>query len=149
MLRSVSAGGSDALAGADRIPVQLRNAVDEAVEQLGRLVRLAIPMLIFGRILEPEVGAEIHERDAARDDVRGERLARAMRQGGEDEVDAVQHARLETLDPNVGIGQREMRMDVGQTLSSLTVAEQPSGAKRGMRRAQAQQLYADETRSTE
>ena len=91
--------------------MQLRNAVDEAVEQLGRLMRLAIPALIGRGVVEAEIGAEIDEGDAARDDVGGERLRLAVGQGGEDEADAVQRRRRETLDRQPGIGQSEMGMD--------------------------------------
>ena len=53
----------------------------------------------------------------------------AVRQGGEDQADAVQRRRLEPLDPRAGIGQSEMRMHVGQRRAGLAVAEQPGGAE--------------------
>ena len=77
-------------------------------------MRLAVPALIAGGVVQPEVGAEVDEGDAARDDLRRDRLALAMGQGGEDQADAVQRRGLEPLDPRAGIGKSEMRVDVRQ-----------------------------------
>ncbi len=53
-------------------------------------MRLAVPALVVCRVVEPEVGAEIDEGDAAVEDRRRDRLAVPMRKRGEDEIDAVE-----------------------------------------------------------
>ena len=48
------------------------------------------------------------------------------------EVDPVQRRRLEPLDNRAGIGEGEMRMDVGERRAGLAVTEQPHGPDRRM-----------------
>ena len=98
----VAARGRDRLRAADRLAIELGNAVDELAEQLRRLVRMAVPALVGRGVVEPEVGAEIDERDAAIEDCAGEPLAVPVRQSGEDEVDAVEIASSKLLDAASG-----------------------------------------------
>ena len=48
---------------ADCLAVELGDAVDELAEQLRRLVRMAVPALVGRGVIEPEIGAEIDERN--------------------------------------------------------------------------------------
>ena len=83
--------------------------------------------LVAGRVVQPEIGAEVDERNAPGNDLRRDRLAVAVRQRGEDEAGAVQRCGLKPLDPRAGIGQSEVRMHVGQRRAGLAVAEQSGG----------------------
>ena len=59
-------------------------AMSAVMSWLGRPMRLVIPALVAGGVVQAEIGAEIDEGDAARDDFRRDRLAVAVRQSGED-----------------------------------------------------------------
>ncbi len=48
----------------DRLPVELREAVDELGQPLGAGVCLGVPPLVGGRVLEPEVPAHVHDLHA-------------------------------------------------------------------------------------
>ena len=147
--RRIATGRGDCAGGADRIAMQLRDAVDEAAEQVRRLVLLIVPALIGGRVVQPEIGAEIDEGDVARQDIGGNRLGLAMRERGEDEIDSVERIRLKPFDGRPRIGERKVRMDIGKRRPGLAVAEQPDRIKCGVARAEPQQLRADEPRGSQ
>ena len=62
--------------------------------QVGPRVGLAIPALIVGGAAKAEVGAKVDQRHARRQQIVGQPLGFAMRQGGEDQVAARQQRRV-------------------------------------------------------
>ena len=144
----IAAGGGNRLRALDGVSMQFGNAVDELPHQSRRLVRLMIPAFIARRVVQPEIGAEIDEGDAARDDLRRHCLAVTVRQGREDQAGAIQRRWLEPLDPRARIGQGQMRMNVAKSCACLAVAEQPDGVEMGMAGAEPQQLRAHESRGS-
>src|SRR4051812_13352696 len=101
--------------------MQFGNAVDEAAEQIARAVRLMIPVLIAGGVVETEIRAEIDEGNAARDDVSRKILRLAMGEGGEDQADPVERFMRVALYCHVRIGQSEMGMHVLDRGAGLAV----------------------------
>ena len=99
-----------------------RDAVDEAANQPRRLVRIAVPALVSPRVVQPEIGAEIDERDAGVEDCRRDPLAMAMRKRCEDEIDPVEGT-LEFLERCVPVRSSKVRMDGGEQLASLALAK--------------------------
>ena len=146
--RGIATGGRDCLRAADSLAVELGDAVGETAEQLGRGMGLAVPALVSRGIAEAEVGAEVDEWDFAIEDRGGDPLAVSVRQGGEDEVDAVERAILEPLDRRVREGRREVRMDLADALPRLAITEQALGEQLRVAREQPQQLTADIARGT-
>ena len=61
-------------------------------------MRVAVPALVSCGVVEPEIGAEIDERNARIEDRGGDPLAMSMRQRGKNEVDVVESAVVELLD---------------------------------------------------
>ncbi len=88
----IATGRGHRLCSADRLAVQLGNAVDEAAKQLWRLVCMAVPALVSRRLVQSEVSAKIDERDAGIEDCGRDPLALAMRKRCEDEIDPVEGA---------------------------------------------------------
>jgi hypothetical protein len=83
----VAASPGDEARVADLLAVELGQAIDGLGLKLGRGVGLAVPLLVFRKIAQPEVGREIDDLQVARqrlDDL----LARRVRERAEDEVDA-------------------------------------------------------------
>ena len=72
--------------------MQLGQAVDGVVEELGSRVLEAVPARVVGRVAEPEVGPEVDDRGAVGHEVRDEAGGRAVGQGEEDGIDLRQRA---------------------------------------------------------
>ena len=51
--------------------MELRQAVDRALEQVGPRMVEAVPARVVGRVAQPEVGPQVDDRGAGRDEVRG------------------------------------------------------------------------------
>ena len=109
----------------DRVAMQLGNAVDEPVEQVRGLMRLAIPSCI--NLQDHAVGSRRQGRPVWR------QLARMASahfwlspcgKRGEDEVDPVECIDAELLDFEVCESASDMRMHCTQLLPGLAVAEQ-------------------------
>ena len=66
-------------------------------EQVGPGMRLAIPALELGGAVEPEVGAEVDERDSRREQLVGQPLGLAVGQGGKDQVATLEQRRIPAL----------------------------------------------------
>ena len=134
----------------DRVAVQLGNAVDEAAEQLGRLMRLLVPALIGRRHRR----AGSRRRDRRRGcRARGSRARSACDwpcgKRGEDQVDAVERGRREPLDR--ARRDRRARDADGPSASGRPAWLSPNsraGRKRRMAGAEPQQLRADESRGS-
>ena len=120
----VAARRGDSLGLLDRLAVKLGNTVDELPEQLGRLMGVLVPALVGRGIVEPEIRAEIDEREASVENAGREPLAVPMRKRGEDQVDIVKRVFAEFLDRRLGIGCGEMWMDGAKRLPGLAVAKQ-------------------------
>ena len=76
----IAARRGDALRRLDLVAEEFGQAVGEAAEQVGPGMRLAVPALIIGGAVEAEVGAEVDQRHAGREQVVGQPLGLAMRQ---------------------------------------------------------------------
>ena len=96
--RGVAAGGGDRFRTTDRPAVQLRNAVDEFAQQGRGLVRMPIPALIGRGIVQPEVRAQVDERDTAIHDGRRNHLGVPVRQSSEDQVHVGERGFVELLE---------------------------------------------------
>src|SRR5207302_1260443 len=83
----VATRGGYRLGAPDRVPVQLGNAVNECLQQLRRLVWMAVPALVRCRVVQPEVRAEVDKGDALSENRAGDLLALPMRQSCENQVD--------------------------------------------------------------
>ena len=66
--------------------MELRQAVDGALEQVGPRVLEAVPARVVGGVAQPEVGPEVDDRGPAREEVRDERRGRAVGEGQEDGI---------------------------------------------------------------
>ena len=60
--RREAAGRRDVLRAADRVAVELGQAVDERAEQLGVRVLGAVELLVGGRVAQPEVARQVDDR---------------------------------------------------------------------------------------
>ena len=81
---------------------------------------LAVPLLVGG-CGEAEVGAEVDEVPDAVDQVGDEALRLAVREGQEDEVEAVEGRGVERVEGQVRVGGGERRVQVGDRGAGLTV----------------------------
>ena len=59
--RGVASGAGHEIRFAERLPVQLRDPVDEAAQEVRARMRPAVPALVGRGIPEPEVGSQIHD----------------------------------------------------------------------------------------
>ena len=75
----------------DGVAVELGQPEREAVEQLGRAMRVAVPLGVVRR-RQPEVGAEIDEVRDRVDELRGELLRLPVREREEDEIELGERA---------------------------------------------------------
>ena len=126
----------------DRLAVQFGDAVFEHVEQVGGLVRLAVPGRIVVRARKAEVCAQIHERHAGIEDRGRECLRHAMGEGGKDEIDLAQHGVVILDDRRPRIGHGKVRMHGAELLSRLARPAQDRGLDQRMRGQQPQQFAA-------
>ena len=110
---------------------------------------MAVPTLIGRRIVEPEIRAQVDERDAEIEDRRCDRLAVTMGERGEDEIDVRQRGDIESLESRACINRREMRMHLRHTASGLAFAEQFRCAQPRVRGEKAQKLTADIARGSQ
>src|SRR5438477_577286 len=69
----VPAGHGDEAGIADLAPEELGKAVDGLPEQVGMLVLLAVPLRVERRVLQPEVGREVHDPGHLAEDLRHHR----------------------------------------------------------------------------
>src|SRR5205814_5276827 len=129
--RRIAAGSSDGFRRFDRCAVELGNAVNKTAQQFGRLMGMAIPALVGRRVIQPEIRAEVDERDALVEDRRRELLAVPVWQRGENQIDAIEPV-VKSLDDHIRISSGEMWMDGPKRLPSLALAEQFSRRELGM-----------------
>ena len=141
----IAAGSGDALGTGELGAVEFGKAVDEAAEQVGPRVRLAVPALILGGAVEPEVGAEVDERCAGGEQIVGQPLGFAMGQSGENQIATVEQSRVPCLEGQVGISEGEVRMDRGDRLAGARRAERHADLHRRMAGDKAHQFAADIT----
>ena len=94
--------------GGEVVAVQLDESVREPADGLGRVVRLAVPARVHvGR--QPEVGAEIDDVRHVVEQAGQQRLARAVRQRAEHEVEPAQIGRVERREHRVAVRRSERR----------------------------------------
>ena len=68
------------------VAMQLGQAVDGLIEEVGARMLEAVPARVVGRITEPEVGSEVDDRGPAGDEVRDDPGGRAVGQGQEHRI---------------------------------------------------------------
>ena len=138
-----TASGCDRLGSLDHFTIQFRDAVDELAKKLGRFVPMAVPALVVGCVIEPEVGTEIDQGDAAPEDCRSKCLTMPVWQRCKHEIDVVEGARTEPVNDGFWVSRREMRVNRTELLSGLAIAEHPRCAQFRVRSDEPQQLAAD------
>ena len=107
----VATGRRDVRMGRELVAVELDHAVREPPHCLGRRVRLAVPPAVdVGR--QPEVGAEIDDVRDVVDETREQRLARAVRQRAEQQIETAQLGGVECRERSIAVGGPERRVQV-------------------------------------
>ena len=91
------------------LAVQLDHPVREPTDQFGRGVGFAVPALV-GVGGQPEVGAEIDDVRDPFEDLRDEQLRRAVRERGEDDVEAAQVGDVVGREPEVAVRRDQRRV---------------------------------------
>ncbi len=104
------------------VPVQLGEPVDEAVQELGGRVGLAVPGGVEGWIGQAEVGGQVHHGPDVGDEVGHQMLGLAVGQRQEDQIQTVQLPHLGRCVHERGIGGRQGGGVVGHGLAAV-----PSG----------------------
>jgi hypothetical protein len=89
------------------LAMELRQPVDRLVQEVGTRVLEAVPARVVGWVAQAEVGSEVDDRRAGRDDVRHEGCRRAMGKGEEGGVDVGEHR------ADGEVRRRQMRMVAG------------------------------------
>ena len=97
-------------------PVELGQAVDRDVEEVGVRVLEAVPARVVGGVAEAEVGPEVDDRGAGLDDPGDDGRGRAVGQGEEDGVDV----RERGVDDQAGVG--EVRVDAVERVAVAVAA---------------------------
>ena len=82
-----SPGAATCAAAEDLVAEQLGQPVGEVGQQLGRGVRLAVPLRVERRVLQPEVGGQVDEVADLAEQLGHDRLAGAVGQAEEHEVE--------------------------------------------------------------
>ena len=129
--------------------MEFGDSVGERIEQVGRLMRLAIPPGIFVGTVETKVRAEVDERNARLENLLGKLLALAVRERGENQSGIIEHCRIEAANDSIGVSERKRWMDVGDVLAGIAVADQQRRSDLWMRSEQAEQFSADVSACTE
>ena len=133
----VAAGVRDELCGGDALPVQLREAVDGRLEEVGRGVLRTVPERVLVRVVQAEVGGDVYDLHAVPRE-RDARLSRGdLRQGREDDVHAARNLRLDG-----DVHARQVRQRVAQLLAGLAPPGDAHHLRLGMAVQDARELDA-------
>ena len=123
----------------DLVAVQLDEPVREPVDDLGRVVRLAVPARVHvGR--QPEVGTEIDRVADVIEQAGQQRLARAVRQRAEHEVEAGEVGGGERRVPQVLVGAEQPRVQLPDGRARVAVGRDVHDLDLGVAGQEAQQL---------
>ena len=148
----VATGRRDVRVRGDLVAVELDEPVREPVDHLGRVVRLAVPAGVdVGR--QPEVGAEIDRVADVVEQAGQQRLARAVRQETEQEVETGEVGGDERRVPEVLVGAEQPRVQLADGRAHVAVGRDVHDLDLGVAGQEAQQLGsgiagpADDSRS--
>ena len=119
--------------------VELRQAVDRAVEEVGPRVLEAVPARVVGRVAQAEVGPEVDDRGARGGEVGDEPRAGAVGECQEDRVDRPRAASAS----DGQVGRREVRMDAADRIVVALAADEPDQLDIRVARQQPDQLATD------
>jgi hypothetical protein len=106
-------------------------------------MRMSVPAFVGRSVVEPEVRAEIDERNPAIEDGGRNVLAVPMGQRREDQVDVSQRTVIETFEERSCINRRQMWMNARNGVVSPALPEQLRRAQLRVQGKKAQQLTAD------
>ncbi len=125
--------------GGDLIAVELDESVCELFGDVGRVMRLAVPAAVdVGR--QPEVGAKIDDVTDVVEQARQQRLARAVRQRGEDQVETGEIGRIERRIAQVLVSTEQTRIELPHGRARVAVGGDVHHLDLGMSRQESQQL---------
>ena len=132
--------------GPDLVPEQLGEPVGELGQELGGGVGLAVPLRVEVGVLEPEVGGQVDDVADLAQQIGHDRLAGAVGQPEEHEVEAGDGGRVVGVKREVGVGGGQARVEVGDGGAGLGVAGGQPHLELGVGRGEPEQLGAGEPR---
>ena len=147
--RRVAAGGGDERGPGQRFAKQLRQPVDGLVEELRRLVRLAVPGRVEGRVTQPEVGGQVDDDADAVAQGRHDPLRLPVREGAEHEIEAVEGVRAGRLVDHSRIGGGQRRRVLPHRLAGPGVSGDRGHLDVGVARQETQELNPRVARATD
>ena len=105
---------------------------------------LAVPLGVQARVLEPEVGRQVDEMADLAQQLRHDRLAGAVGQAEEHQVETVDGGGGVGRERQLGVGRPEARVQVRDRTAGLGVTGGDPDREVGVVRAQSQELGAGE-----
>ncbi len=117
--------------------MELGKAVDRDVEEVGVRVLEAVPARVVGGVAEAEIGPEVDDRGAVRDDPGDDAGGRAVGEGEEDRVDVGQRG----IDDETRLG--EVRVDAVERVAVAVAALEADDRHVRVAGQEADQLGAD------
>ncbi len=130
--------------GQDLVPIELGQPVGEVRQQPRRRVLLAVPLRVEGRVLQTEVGGQVDDVPDLADQLGDDRLAGAVGQAQEDEIQPSEGLGLVGREDQVGVGGGQARVQLGGPDASLGVTGGQAHVEVRVLGAQPQQLRAGE-----
>ena len=145
----VAAGSGDERGGPQLVAVQLWQAVHELVEQLGRGVRLAVPLGVRGRVAQAEVCRQVDDVLHLGPQLGDDRLRCAVGQAAEDEVESAHRIWRVCGELQLRVRRCQAWIGVDHRSADLGVAGGELDRQIRMAGAQAEELGAGEARTAD